>query len=181
VVAILAGLAFTAAMTMLLTFFVTGNARADRAGNVFFLLFYALAAIVVAQLHARYVDLTALVWAPTAVALVALVVLFTSQALVLAGRVDFRRVAVLQTAGFGVYVLWLLAASVLVIAFGGLPLVLGWLGLAAVAVTLAALAVFGRDPAVIRGDRPPGRIEALFGFAPLLAIAAWLIVLGLSA
>jgi len=37
------------------------------------------------KLHARYVDLTALVWAPTAVALVALVVLFTSQALVLAG------------------------------------------------------------------------------------------------
>lgn len=178
--AILAGVAFGAAMALLLTFFVTGSRRADRWSNVAFLVFYALAAVVVYEVHVRYVGRTALVWVPTAVALGSLAVLFVTQALVLAAVIDFRRVAIPQTVGFALYALWILSASALILAFGGLPAVAGWLGVAAVAATLGVLAWFARDPAVIRGEREPSRSQSAIGVLPLAAICAWLIVLGIS-
>jgi hypothetical protein len=95
------------------------------------------------------------------------------------GRIDFRRVAIPQTIGFAVYMLWILAASLFVLAFGGRPTWMGWLGIAAVAVSLAVLGWFARDPALIRGDREPDRVEAGLGLLPFVGISAWLISLGL--
>lgn len=177
---VIAGVSFGIALGLLLTFFVTGSKTADRWSNVAFLAFYVSGALVVHDIHQRYVERTAVVWAATAVTAVALGVLFVSQALVLAGRIDFRRVAIVQTVGFAVYILWILAASVLVLAFGGPPSAVGWLGAAAVIASLAVLGWFARDPALIRGDREPDRFESALGILPFLGITAWLILLGLN-
>jgi len=166
-------------MGLLVTFFMTGNARADRLSNVFFLAFYALAAAAAWGIHLRYVESSALVWVATAAVLVVLAALFVSQALVLAGRIEFRRVAVLQTVAFSVYILWILASSLLALAYGVPPAWLGWLGVAAVVAGLAVLAWFARDPALIKGDRNPDRLESALATIPFVAIAAWLIALGL--
>jgi hypothetical protein len=56
----------------------------------------------------------------------------------------------------------------------------GWLGVAAVATSLAVLGWFARDAALIRGDRGPDRLESALGALPFIGITAWFIALGLS-
>lgn len=167
-------------MGLLIAFFLSNDQRADRLSNLAFLLFYALAAAVVYEVHQRYAAKSPLVVLATVVALAALAFLFVSQALVTLGRMDLRRLAVLQTVGFATYVLWTLAASAMVLAFGRLPASLGWLGVAAVVAALAVLGWFARDPALIKGDRPPNRMETTVMTLPFLGISAWLVWLGLS-
>ena len=177
--ALVAGIAFGTAMGLLLAFFVTGNRTADRWSNVAFLIFYAAAALVAYDVGRRYGGQSLFVWLITAVSLSALAVLFISQLLVLIGAIDFRRVAIPQTIGFAVYILWVLAASVFALAFGGQTAV-AWLGVAAVAVSLGVLLWLARDPAVIRGDRPLSRGQITLSVLPFLGITAWLIALGLA-
>ena len=175
--AVIAGIAFGAAMGLLLTFFVTGSRTADRWSNVAFLIFYAAAALVSYDTGQRYGAQAGLVWIVTAVSLGSLAVLFVSPLRVLVGTLDFRRVAIPQTVGFAIYILWILAASIFALAFGGQPTV-AWLGIAAVAVSLAVLLWFARDPAVIRGDRALSRGESAISVLPFLGITAWLIAVG---
>lgn len=148
--AVIAGVSFGAAMALLLTFFVTASKAADRWSNVAFLAFYVAAAFVALDVGQRYAGQGSLVWIVTAVSLGALLVLFISQLLVLIGAIEFRRVAIAQTIGFAVYILWILAASIFALQFGGQPTV-AWFGIAAVAASLAVLLWLARDPAVIRG------------------------------
>lgn len=180
VVAILAALSFGLALGLLLTFFVTSDRRADIASGPAFLAFFAFAAAIVYEIHRRYVDQSAVVVVATVIGLATLAVLFVAQAAVAAGRVAFQRVAVVQMVGFAVYMLWVLLASGLVLAFGGLPATVGWIGVIAVAITLGVIGWFARDPALFRGTRDPSRSESALGLLPFIGIVAWFVSLGLS-
>ncbi len=83
-----------------------------------------------------------------------------------------------MTLGFLAVLLWIGAASVLLVAAGGTPVALGWLGLASIAAGIAIVAWIMRVPGVLRGDREPGRAPMLAFFVPMAGIVAWIALLG---
>lgn len=178
--AVLAGVSFALAMSLLITFFVTNDQRADRWAERVFLVFFVLAALVVYEIHLRYVAQSPLVWVATIAALGALGGLFVAETLVTTGRIQFDRVAAFQTGGFAVFVLWILAASALILTFGGLPASVGWLGVVAVAIALAVIGWLVRDPKLVRGERAPTTAENALTTLPFIGVVAWLVWLGLS-
>lgn len=179
-IGILAGVFFALALVLLSVFFIAKSQRADYLSSWAFLAFEILLIPVIVEIHRRYVDQTALTWLATATGLAAMVVLIASGALVLAGRVTFARVGAIQGGAFAVFTVWIAATSWFVLAFGGLPAGLAWLGLAAIVVTLGAIAWMMRDQALVRGERPPTSFEMAMGVVPFVALAAWLIWLGAS-
>ncbi len=180
VIGILAGATFALALTLLGVFFTAKSELADRLSNWAFLAFGILLVPVILEIQRRYVDHTGLTWLATVAGLAASAVIIVSSALLVTGRVSFARVSIPETAAFAIFAVWAAAASVLILAFGGLPVGLGWLGLTAVLVGLGAIAWVARDPAMLRGQRAPTGTEMVSGVAPFIALAAWLIWLGAS-
>lgn len=178
--AIGAGVFFALSMALLVAFFVTKNEQADRWSERVFLVFFVLAAVVIYEIHRRYVDRSGLVWAATIAGLAAMAVSFVLELAVTTRRVEFGRVAALLTGAFAFFMLWLLAASVMILALGGLPAALGWLGMAAVAVGLGVIGWFVRDPAMVKGERAPTQAEMALSVVPFIGVIAWLLWLGAS-
>ncbi len=179
-IGVLAGVFFALALTLLVVFFMAKSELADRLSNWAFLGFEILMIPMIVEIHRRYVDHTALTWVATVIGMAAMVVLIVSGLLVVAGRVTFPQVAIPQTAAFAAFTLWMGATSWFALGFGGLPAALGWLGLAAIVVSLGAIAWMVRDRALVRGERDPTRPEMAMSVVPFVALAAWLIWLGAS-
>lgn len=179
-IGILAGVSFALALVLLSVFFIAKSRLADDLSNWAFLAFEILMIPVIVEIHRRYVDHTALTWIATVIGVAAMVVLIVSGLLVGAGRVTFARVGAVQGGAFAVFTVWIAATSWFVLAYGGLPAGLAWLGAAAIVVTLGAIAWMMRDRALVRGERPPTRPEMAMGVVPFVALAAWLIWLGAS-
>lgn len=179
-IGVLAGVFFALALASLAVFFITRDERADRLSSLAFPAFEILMIPVMLEIHGRYVEQAALTWVATSIGLAAMFVLISSGLLVVAGRVTFPQVAILQTAAFAAFTLWIAATSWLALAFGGLPAGLGWLGLAAIVLSLGAIAWMVRDRALVRGERDPTRPEMVMSVVPFVTLAAWLIWLGTS-
>lgn len=175
-----AGVFFGLSMALLIVFFVTKNEQADRWSERSFLVFFVLAAVVIYEIHRRYVDRSPLVWVATIAGLAGMAVSFVLELLVTARRVEFTRVAPLLTGGFVVFILWLLAASAMILAFGGLPAELGWLGVVAVVVAIGVIGWLVRDPAMMKGERSPTQVEMALSVVPFIGVIAWLVWLGLN-
>ncbi|HEY5578747.1 MAG TPA: hypothetical protein VIL12_03540 [Acidimicrobiia bacterium] len=175
---ILAGIALLAAAGLLLVFFATENETADKVSNWFFLAFYALMAWTVVEVHQQYVGQAALTWLLTVAALGALGVLFVTTLLVVLGRIDFRRIAMLSTVAFLVLLLWMLGVSILIIAEGGLPTALGWLGVGIMTVSLILVGYVATDRELLRGEKTPGAVLNVLMGLVLIGVTVWVVWLG---
>jgi hypothetical protein len=178
--AIIAGITLVLGAGLLIVFFATENATADRASNWFFAAFYAAMAWTVVDVNRLYAPDVPVMWVATVITLVVLAFLFVTALLFVLGRLDFTKVAIPVTLGFVVVLLWMLAASVVIVVQGVLPVALGWFGVAVIAVAIVAVALSATDREVLTGEKVPAPgITALFGVV-LVGLAAWLVWLGVA-
>jgi hypothetical protein len=180
VIAIGSGVAFAAAMAMLLVFFLTHDERFDRIAEWSFVVFGVLGVITVVATADRTSDSGLAAQVVAAVGLVGIAGTGLGELAATLRLVDFRRIASLLTLAFVLFLAWVGGVSVLALAGGALPAALGWLGLTSIAAGAIVLALIARRPGVITGDaEPPRGLTASF-FPPLAGIVAWLVGLGLS-
>lgn len=175
---IVAGLALFVASALLIYFFVTQNEAADTASNWFYLVFYALMAWTVVDVHRFFVDDVSAIWLMTIVALTDLTVLFVSTLLIVLKRIAFGSVGIVMTAGFLVLMVWMFLASVIVIVKGGMPAALGWFGVAVLMTAVTVVLVTARDRELMVGDKIPGRGLSLVYGAVLVGLTVWIVWLG---
>ncbi len=178
--AILAGVSLLAAAGLLMTFFATDSEIADRASNWFFLAFYGLAIWAMVEAHRFYVGQAAWMWALTIIGVVAAAVSFVLTLMVLTGRVDFTRVAVLNTLTFVAVLVWMLGVSILILVEGGLPTALGWFGVGVMTVSGIVVASLAADRDLMTGARRPGAVMNTVFAIILLGLVSWLLWLGLA-
>jgi hypothetical protein len=179
--AIGAGLTFGVAIVLLMTFFVTGDARYDRIAEWAFVAFALLAVPTVLDTAGRLPAEGPLAGIATVSGVVGVAALGLGELASALRLADFRRLAPAMTAGFFAFLLWIGASSLLIVSGGDLPAVLGWLGVVSIALGVAIVFWILRTPGVLRGDREPPRSQMLAFFLPMLGIVAWLAGLGLTA
>ena len=178
--AVLAGVSLFLASGLLIAFFVTENETVDRASNWLFVVFYVFMGWTMIEVHGLYVDVAAWAWVLTLIGVAVLAFLLVVQVLVALGGLDFRRVAIATTVGFVVILLWMLGASILIVAEGRLPTALGWLGVAVIGAAMVVLGISATDRELMMGEQTPGPlINALYGLV-LVGVSVWLFWLGLA-
>ena len=175
---VVAGITLLVAAGLLVVFLATENETAEKASNWFFLTFYALMGWTVVEVHQQFVEQAALTWLLTVAALGALGVLFVTTLLVVLGRIDFRRIAMLSTVAFLVLVVWMLGVSILIITEGGLPTALGWLGVGVMTLSLILVGYVAADSELVRGEKTPGPMLSVLLGLVLLGLTVWLVWLG---
>lgn len=179
-VAFVAGVAFLGAMVFLTTYTRTNRNVYDTLENWSFLVLFLALAVLILDLHRRYVDQAPIVWLFTVAGLAGALISLVGQVQVMFGGVPFGRIAMRQTLAFVGVLIWIAGLSWIVISEGGLPPGLGWLGLIAVIVGAAIIGLLTRDPTLMKAERAPKSSELALGVVPFLGIAVWLFWLGSS-
>lgn len=178
--AIAAGIAFGAALLLLVTFFVTRDERYDRIAEWSFVAFALLAIPTMLTVAGRLPEGGLIVGTVTVVGIAGVAVLGLGELASTLRIVDFRRMAPLITLGFMAYLVWIGAVSVVVLARGGLPINLGWLGIVTIAVGAVIVGSIVTVPGVVGGQTEPPRGRMTAFFLPMAGIVAWMIWLGMS-
>ena len=179
-IAAAAGVAFGVALVMLMLFFRTKDARYDRVAEWSFVLFAVLAVPTIATVAGRLSGDGIVVPLVTAAGIIGVVLMGLGELGSTLKIVDFRRIAGVVTIGFLAFLLWIGAASILIVTGSGLAAGLGWLGLAAIVLGIAVVAWVSMTPGVISGQREPGNRQMSAFIVPMVGIVAWLLWLGLS-
>jgi hypothetical protein len=176
-----AGILLLVSWALLILFFVTRSEAADRASNwVAFPAFGAIGVTMGAVLDRFAARSPVLVSAVTGVALLAVVVNVAVNAALVLRRVTFERIAMPATAALGVVFLWMGAASGFIVGYrGGLPVWLGWFGIATVAYAVGILAFIMRRPEARKGGEPR-KVDLIAGAPLLLLLPTWFVCLGLA-
>jgi hypothetical protein len=180
------GVAAVIAGLLLAAFFATGReslGHANDAASAVMAILLIPAALSVYGLFAGTGPFILLV---TAVGLVAMIVAAVASVLTAAGRLTVTQLTVWQGGSFGVLFLWVAGTSVSILAWGRLPVSLGWLGLAAAALVTVALVEIVRLARRMGGlreleklDRPP-LLAAATILTAFVAFPAWCVWLGVS-
>jgi len=181
-----AGILAAVAGMLLGVFFATGSdawGRANDAASAAFAVLLVPAALV---LYDRYAP-AAGVWAGafTTLGLAAIAAAAVSSALTALGRLSVADLTKWQGGSFAALFLWVGAVSVSVLAYGGLPAGIGWLGLAATGLALVATLEIVRIvrrvgiEELARLTRPPV-LAAGAALAAFVAFPLWCISLGLA-
>ena len=179
-IAVLAGIAFGLALTLLTAFFATKDARFDRVAEWSFVAFAALAIPTIVTVAGRLPNGGPAAQVGTVVGVASVAVIGLGELGSTLRLIDFRRVAPLITVAFLGFLAWIGLTSALVISGGGLPANLGWLGLGTIVLGMTIVGWIVREPGVLRGDREPGRGQMAAFFVPMIGIVAWMAWLGLS-
>jgi hypothetical protein len=184
--AIAAGGTAVAAGVLLAAFFATrrnalGRAN-DAAGALMAILLVAPALAVVGRLAEAGVFITVV----TGVGLLGMAAATVASALAAAGRLTVAQLTTWQGGSFIVLFLWVIGVSVAILVWGGLPVGLGWLGIAGgVLVVIATVEIIrlarrmGGLSALEKLDRPPILAMAAT-LAAFTAFPIWCIWLGLG-
>jgi hypothetical protein len=180
--AIGAAILFGLAVVLLAAFFRTRDERLDQIATWSFVVFAVLVIPVMLAVRDR-IDPTG----PVGIGLTALGVLGASvlgvaEAATGLRLVDFRRVATATTIAFVLFLVWIGATSLAIVAGPSrtLPLNLGWLGIASIVAGIAVIAWITRQSGVMTGEREPSQAALTAFFLPLAGIVAWLGWLGLQ-
>lgn len=179
-IAVGAGLLLGLALVLLATFFMTRDARFDRGAEWAFVAFAVLAIPTILTVGDRIPGEGVVISAITWIGIAGVAVMGFGELAVTLRLVGFQRVSGLVTIGFLSFLSWIGGASILAIVSGGLPSALAWLGVAAIVVGIAITAFMARQPGVMSGEQMPGRGVVLAALAPIAAVVAWLIGLGMS-
>lgn len=126
---------------------------------------------------------SALLGITTWVAVAGLLVIAVTSAMTAAGRLDWARSAKIGGIGFGGFLVWLLTSGVEILAHGGLPNALAWLGFVAGGATAAAAVIaftFSREHGQLFGEVPPPTALSVSAGIAFVAIVAWAVVLGFA-
>lgn len=174
-----AGLVFGGAIVLLATFFRTKDERYDRIAEWGFVLFAVLGIPAMVVTAGRLADGGTVVGWATVLGGAGVLGLGMGELGSSLGRVDFRKIAPLMTAGFLLFLVWIGVMSWVILAVGALPAGLGWLGLGSITLGIVIVMWIMRDPAVRRAERGPGANGLMLFFVPLVGLVAWMIWLGL--
>ena len=176
-----AGIFFGLALVLLMAFFVTKDERLDRVAEWCFVAFALLAVPTILKVAGLLSDGGLIVQAATALGVIGVAAIGLGELGSTLRLVDFRRIATAVTLGFLGFLSWIGLVSVAMVSgTGGLPLVLGWLGIVSIVVGLAIVFWILRRPGVMGGDALPGSGEMASFIMPMSGIVVWMIWLGLS-
>jgi hypothetical protein len=175
-----AGVLFGLALVLLTAFFVTKVETFDRIAEWAFVAFGLLAVPTILATAGRFSGNDALVTALTAVGVAGAAVVGLGELVITLHLIDFRRVAALITVGFLAFLAWIGAVSVLVIAGGGLPVELGWVGVLVIVTGVAIVLAMARQPGMITGEREPPTSALVAFVVPMIGVVVWMIWLGFS-
>jgi hypothetical protein len=173
-----AGVAFGAAMAMLVVFLVTDDARYDRVAEWCFVAFGVLGAPSILVLGGRLPGVVGTI--ATVLGVVGAAGVGLGELATATGLADFRRIGPLVTGAFLALLAWIGLVSLLIVGGTEFPVALGWLGIASIVGGLVIVAWAARLPGVLSGGQQPPRSLTLTFLVPAAGITLWMIGLGWS-
>jgi hypothetical protein len=171
------GVLFGLAQGLLGAFFATKNPRFDRAAELSFVAFGALAIPAILEVDQRLAagPLTTVV---LLLGIVGAAGTGLGELVITLRLIDFRRVAMPITLAFVAFLAWIGGVSLLSVTGTGIPTEIAWLGIAAIAIGVVSIGFIARQPGVITGESAPGTAQVAAMMVALVGIVAWLIWLG---
>jgi len=172
------GMTFGAALSCLALFFVTSRERFDRIAEWLFVAFAILAVPTVLAVASRLPSTGPIVPVVSAIGIVGAVGIGVGELATTLRVIDFRRLAPWVTGAFLAFVAWIGLVALEIVMAGGLPVALGWFGLATVGAGLLIVVSIVRRPGVLRGEVEPPRTQLVAFIVPMAGIVVWLVWLG---
>ena len=182
--AVSAALVLLASAIFIVVFFATDTEAWGRANDATIALFAALMIAPAMEIYRRYEPGSGPVLGVcTFVGIAGMLVIVVTSALTAAAMLDWLLSAKIGAVGFGGFLIWMAAASVLIVRRGGLPDSLGRFGLVTVGIVAVAVGLTIRHIRVhgsLSGQiRPPTSMWVVFAIA-FLCFPAWTVWLGIS-
>jgi hypothetical protein len=173
------GVFFGLALGLLGAFFVTNNARFDRAAEWSFIAFGILAVPAILEVD-RHLPAGPAATVFAVLGIAGAVGLGLGELASALRVLDFRRISLAMTLAFVAFLAWIGGASLLSLGGGGVPTSIAWLGVAAIAIAVGMLLLIARQPGVMQGESEPGKPQMAAMLLSMAGIVAWLVWLGIS-